>query len=61
MEAGDRVVGRFNAGASWYPGTIEKVAEDGTVDISYDDGDREKGVQPSLVRVSKRRRAEVVR
>mmetsp|Transcript_8178 Transcript_8178/g.13212 ORF Transcript_8178/g.13212 Transcript_8178/m.13212 type:complete len:98 (+) Transcript_8178:79-372(+) len=30
----------------WYEGKVDVVNEDGTVNISYDDGDRENNVQP---------------
>ena len=38
-----------------------KVFEDGTIDISYDDGDHEEGVHLRLVRIAKRRKSQVTR
>ena len=34
----------------WFPGKINKVRKDGTVDIMYDDGDLEEKVDPSRLR-----------
>jgi len=38
--------------AEWFPGKVSEVHEDGTVDITYDDGDIEMAVAPHLVRFS---------
>ena len=48
--AGDRVEARFKGGRTHYTGTVEKVLNNGTYNICYDDGDKEKGVEPSLMR-----------
>ncbi|KAG3184952.1 hypothetical protein PC128_g13515 [Phytophthora cactorum] len=47
---GDRVEARFGGQASYYSGIIERVHPNGTCDISYDDGDEEERVNPSLIR-----------
>jgi hypothetical protein len=56
MKVGDKVKGRFGAtkygpyGRNWYPGTLVGVHE-GTYDVSYDDGDFEKGVLQKFVKL----------
>ncbi|ETI52406.1 hypothetical protein F443_04443 [Phytophthora nicotianae P1569] len=47
---GDRVEARFGGKETYYPGTIERVHPNGCCDISYDDGDEEERVKPSLIR-----------
>jgi hypothetical protein len=34
----------------WYPGRVARIAEDGALDIEYEDGDYEAAVAPALVR-----------
>ena len=48
----------MKGGGWWYPATVEKVLADGTLDIVYDDGEREAGVKPHLVRIAKGREAK---
>ena len=43
MYVGDRVEAQFATG--WYNGSVTRVLEDGTYDVDYDDGDKEKGVK----------------
>ena len=50
LREGDRVEGRFGGKGKWYPGKIDRVNLDGTFNISYDDGDRERGVKREFVR-----------
>ena len=33
----------------WYNGSVTRVLEDGTYDIDYDDGDKERGVKRNLI------------
>ena len=35
---------------AFYPGTVEKVGEDGTYDVRYDDGGFEDGLDGALLR-----------
>jgi len=48
--AGDRVEARYGGKMKWYKGRVTRANRDGTFDIDYDDGDRERGVAASLVR-----------
>ncbi|GBG26827.1 NAD-dependent deacetylase sir2E [Hondaea fermentalgiana] len=45
---GDRVKAQFGTGTAWYPGRIVRVHRNGSVDIDYDDGDKEQNKSPSL-------------
>ncbi|GBG28986.1 Cytidine deaminase [Hondaea fermentalgiana] len=47
---GDRVEARFKGGSKWYKGKITRVNADGTFNIDYDDGDKERRVASSKVR-----------
>ena len=50
----DRIEAQFEGGAQWYLGRIANVHDDPecTVDINYDDGDREWNVLPRRVRLT---------
>ena len=48
---GDRVEARFHGRSAWRRGEVTKVHSDGTYDIVYADGQREKRVDPDLVRL----------
>jgi cytidine deaminase len=50
LAEGDRCEGNYRAKGKWYKGTVRRVNRDGTVDINYDDGERELGVAADLVR-----------
>jgi len=41
LQRGDRVLGRFQDGELWYPGTITEVLTGSTFRVQYDDGDVE--------------------
>ena len=41
---------RFCGMEDWYPGRVARIAEDGALDIEYEDGDYEAAVAPALVR-----------
>ncbi|GMH79442.1 hypothetical protein TrST_g8551 [Triparma strigata] len=45
-----RVHSRFSNGPTYYPGYVTSVGVNGYLDIQYDDGDKEYGVQPANVR-----------
>lgn len=47
---GDRVDGQFRGGQRWYPGHIRRANVDGTYDIEYDDGERERDVREWYIR-----------
>jgi len=49
---GEAVTARFKGGRKFFPGKIETVNPDGTCNIHYDDGDREKNVRPSSIKKS---------
>jgi hypothetical protein len=53
MEVGSRVEGNYADIGEWFTGRISKKWRDGSYDIQYDDGDREVGVRPPLVRLLK--------
>ena len=40
----------MDGGDDYYPGVIKKVRKDGTYDIDYEDGDKEKSVDASLIK-----------
>ena len=56
LHVGQEVRARFQATkfgpatTSWFPGTVDALHSDGTVDIAFDDGDREARVLPIYVR-----------
>ena len=50
LQVGLEVEARFKGASSFYPGRIETLNTDGTVDIAYDDGDRESGVPKEFIR-----------
>jgi hypothetical protein len=45
------VEGNYRGKGKWYPGRINRVNRDGTVDIDYNDGEKETKVEESLVRI----------
>ncbi|CAN0123526.1 unnamed protein product, partial [Scytosiphon promiscuus] len=52
---GDRVEADFRGRGRYYPGRIARVNLDGTFNIDYDDGEKERGVTDDLVRANNRR------
>ncbi|CAN0116800.1 unnamed protein product, partial [Hapterophycus canaliculatus] len=48
---GSRVEANFRGRGRFYPGRISRVHRDGTCDIDYDDGEKERSVDPSLVKI----------
>ena len=46
-----KVEARYRGKSKYYPGVISRVRLNGTVDINYDDGEKELGVKPEFVRV----------
>ena len=51
LEVDMKVEARYRGKSKYYPGVISRVRLNGTVDINYDDGEKELGVKPELVRV----------
>lgn len=49
LEVGTRVKGHYMGGSETYPGFVSRVRPDGTYDIDYDDGDKERRVGAHLV------------
>ncbi len=45
-----RVEANYGGNGEFYPGVIDKVNDDGTYNIMYDDGDTEQDVAESLIR-----------
>lgn len=50
FEVGTAIDARFGGDEHYYSGVIQAANENGTYDITYDDGDQENGVPHSLVR-----------
>eukprot|EP00605_Chrysophyceae_sp_TOSAG23-4_P002649 GSChrysophyteH1.ASY1.ANO1.2925.1 assembled CDS len=50
LREGDKVEGNYRGRGRWYPGKISRVRLNGSVDIDYDDGEKETGVAADLVR-----------
>jgi hypothetical protein len=48
---GDRIEARYGGKERWFRGEITFARSDGTYDIRYDDGDSEKRVRSSLIRM----------
>ncbi|CAM9561777.1 unnamed protein product, partial [Choristocarpus tenellus] len=51
MEEGMKVEARYKGRSRYYPGQISRVHKDGTCDIDYDDGEKERMVEPALIEV----------
>ena len=54
LSVGERVQGKYqgiDGGVNWFGGAVRAVNEDGTCDISYEDGDEESEVQRRYVKV----------
>lgn len=52
-KVGTRIQARFAGGDDFFPGVVSALGQDGTIDIDYDDGDIERCVHPSLVRLER--------
>ena len=48
---GDKVEARYRGKARAYPGRIARVNRDGTYDVDYNDGDKERGVAADLIKL----------
>ncbi|KAG1696420.1 hypothetical protein DVH05_018552 [Phytophthora capsici] len=58
LKLGDRVRARYNKGSKMISGEITAVRRDGTFDIRYDDGDKEKRVEAKDIEVEEEREPE---
>jgi hypothetical protein len=50
LDEGSKVEAKYNGGSRYYKGKITRKRLDGTFDILYDDGEKEMGVDKSLIR-----------
>ena len=50
FERGEKVEARYGGKTKWYKGKIALARSDGTYDIVYEDGDRERSVKKNLIR-----------
>merc|ERR1711998_396892 len=50
FEEGDKIEARFGGRSRWFKGKIDKKNRDGTFDIRYEDGDKERRVKKDLIR-----------
>jgi len=55
-EEGQRVKARYKGKGRLYPGKISQVHGDGTYDVDFDDGDKDKGVQDENIESAEERR-----
>lgn len=53
LEEGDRVEANFQRRGRFYPGVVTRVRLDGTVDVDYDDGEKESRIAAVDVRLSR--------
>lgn len=49
LAVGDKVTAKWDDGY-WYPGRITKIRDNGTYDVSYDDGDSSKALAANKVK-----------
>lgn len=50
LQEGDKVEGNYRGKGTWYPGVVDRVRQDGSIDIDYDDGEREVRVAREYTR-----------
>lgn len=48
---GKRVEARYKGRGNWYKGLITSVNSDGSIDVTYDDGEVDIGLNPKFVKV----------
>ena len=51
LRAGRTFELRYRGGSKWYPGKIAYDNRNGTYDIDYDDGEKERSVESNLIRM----------
>ncbi|CAM9300581.1 unnamed protein product, partial [Chrysoparadoxa australica] len=54
LEEGMKCEARYKGRSRYYSGVIARVHRDGSCDIDYDDGEKERMVEPSLIKVKER-------
>ena len=52
FDEGDVIEARYKNGNKWFKGKISRVHSDGTYDVEYDDGDREKYIPSANIRLA---------
>ena len=52
VEEGDKVEANYRGRGRYYKGRVRRVNRDGTYDIDYDDGEKERGVPTDMVRAT---------
>ena len=50
LSRGTKVSVDYHGKGKYFPGSISRVNSDGTYDILYDDGDKERGVKRRLIK-----------
>jgi hypothetical protein len=50
LQEGDKVEGDYRGRGTWLPATVDRVRADGSVDLDYDNGEREARMAPEHVR-----------
>merc|ERR1712037_862042 len=50
LKVGTAIEARYGGKAKWYKGKISRVNSNGTYDVLYSDGDKERGVKKHLIR-----------
>lgn len=50
---GKRVEARFKGRGNWYKGVVSHINADNTVDVTYDDGEVDSGLNPKFIKVIK--------
>lgn len=61
LEEGDRVEANYQRRGRYYPGVVTRVRLDGTVDVDYDDGEKESRIAAVDVRLNRARSASTKR
>jgi len=51
LHVGDAVEARFRGTGKWYVGKVERINQDGSYDVIYYDGDRDKGLDRRHIRI----------
>ena len=51
LREGSKVEARYNGRGRWYTGTVKRINTDGTVDVAYDDGEKDVGLSKESIRV----------
>eukprot|EP00940_MAST-03C_sp_MAST-3C-sp2_P002666 g2666.t1 len=60
FERGMAVEARYDGRRKWFAGIVRHVNDDGTLDINYDDGDKERGIETQCVRPKRLSKGDAV-